>query len=246
MKVIILAAGQGTRLRPLTDDRPKCMVEVNGKPIVKHQIDLFKELGVEDINIVAGYRQDNIQYNEVKKFINPKFDSTNMVYTLFCADDIIDDSDDIIISYGDIIYRKDVLDSLMKSDADISVVVDKNWKEYWSARMDNPLDDVETLKIGPEGNNIELGKKPSSYNDIEGQYIGLIKFKRNIINKVKDYYRGLDKASNYDGKDYNNMYMTTFLQLIADNILKLEPVYISNGWMEVDCAEDIKHTNQVF
>ena len=68
MKVIILAAGQGTRLRPLTDDRPKCMVEVNGKSMIERQLDVMRGYGIkdEDITIVAGYRSDVL----IKKFLN--------------------------------------------------------------------------------------------------------------------------------------------------------------------------------
>ena len=85
------------------------------------------------------------------------------------------------------------LQSILKSEADISVVIDKDWRKYWSARMENPLEDAETLKINEEGTIKELGKKPTSYDEIEGQYIGLIKIKQSMLPKFKDYYKGLDK-----------------------------------------------------
>ncbi len=239
MRVIILAAGQGTRLRPLTNNKPKCMVELKNKPLVRYQLDLFEKFNISDINIVTGYLEEKINFNNVKKFYNPKFDTTNMVSTLFCAKELFDGTEDILISYGDIVYNDNVLQSIIDSTDQISVVVDKNWKEYWSARMDNPLNDVETLKIDENGFIKELGKKPNSYDDIEGQYIGLIKIRKDIVEKIKNFYETLDKGILYDEKDYNHMYMTSFLQLISDNLTLLSPIYINNGWMEIDEPTDL-------
>lgn len=245
MKVIILAAGQGTRLRPLTNDRPKCMVELKDKPLIQYQLDLFKKFDIQDINVVTGYLEEKIDFKNIKKFYNPNYASTNMLYTLFCARELFDGSDDILISYGDIIYNSDVLTKVIDSNAKVNVVVDKDWKKYWQARMENPLEDAETLKIGHDGNIKELGKKPYSYNDIEGQYIGLIKLRKDFVLDFKEYYETLDKTSIYDGKDYNNMYMTSFLQLITENVEPLHPVYIHNGWMEVDAPSDLLYSSFV-
>lgn len=239
MIVVILAAGEGRRLRPLTTYRPKCMVELDNKPLITYQLDLLKQFNITDVNIVTGYLKDKINFEGTTKYFNPNFDKTNMVSTLFCASELFDGSDDVLIAYGDIIYNESVLEKILNSTDKLNVVVDKNWKEYWSARMDNPLEDAETLKIDSNGNIKELGKKPNSYTDIEGQYIGLIKIRKDITIKIKDYYENLDKNILYDGKDYENMYMTSFLQMIADNVIPLTPTYIENGWMEVDTPSDL-------
>jgi len=239
MRVIILAAGQGTRLRPLTDNKPKCMVELNNKPLIKHQLDLFEKYNITDINVITGYLEEKIAFEGVRKFYNPQFDSTNMVSTLFCASSLFDGTEDILISYGDIVYNDDVLKKIQQSNDKVNVVVDKNWRAYWEARMDDPLRDVETLKIDANGHIKELGKKPNSYEDIEGQYIGLVKIRKDVAQQVKNYYQGLDKAALYDSKDYGNMYMTSFLQMIADNVMPLTPVYIHSGWIEVDEPTDL-------
>lgn len=85
MKVIILAAGQGTRLRPLTDHCPKCMVEVNGKSIIERQLDTMHACGIEDkdITIIAGYRNDVLKEKfkdtEIQFIVNESYETTNMV-----------------------------------------------------------------------------------------------------------------------------------------------------------------------
>jgi len=239
MKIIILAAGQGTRLRPLTNTRPKCMVELRGKPLIQYQIETLRKNGVEDIHIATGYLENKIDFENTTKHFNPKYASTNMVHTLFCAEEAME-NDDLLIAYGDIIFNDTVLQSILKSEADISVVVDKGWRKYWSARMENPLEDAETLKINENGTIKELGKKPTSYDEIEGQYIGLIKIKKSLLPKFKSFYKNLDKQAIYDGKDYENMFMTSFLQIVADRLCPLTPVYINNGWMEVDAPSDLE------
>lgn len=244
MKMIILAAGEGSRLRPLTNDKPKCMVEFNGKPIVDYILKATYECGIKDITIVNGYKgnvlEKHLANEELKFCTNDKFDKTNMVSTLFCAKDFMDD--DIIISYADIIYKKEVLEKLILSDDDFSVVVDTDWKELWSIRMEDPLSDLETLKIN-NGKIIEIGKKPKNYGDIEGQYIGLIKISKSVINRVINYYETLDKNKIYDGKDYDNMYMTSLIQLIIDNLMDVNPIYIKGGWIEIDSVKDLNVYN---
>jgi choline kinase len=241
MKLIILAAGQGTRLRPLTNNKPKCMVEYKNKPIIDYILDVSKKCKLDNIAVINGYKKEVLEeYLKDEKlsfYTNDNFNTTNMVSTLFCAEDFMDD--DVIISYSDIIYTKEVLEKLINSNNDFDVVVDKDWKSLWSQRMENPLDDAETLKI-KNGKIIELGKKPKNYDEIEGQYIGLIKISKKILNKVIEFYNNLDKKDMYDNKDFNNMYMTSFIQMMIDNNFSITPIFINGSWIEIDCIEDLK------
>ncbi|MFA5879141.1 MAG: phosphocholine cytidylyltransferase family protein [Candidatus Margulisiibacteriota bacterium] len=241
MKAIILAAGQGTRLKHLTENKPKCMVELFEKPLINYLLDVLKSSKVKEIAIVGGYKNevlfDYLKDEKLRFFMNQEYAVTNMVYTLFEAKSFFDD--DLIITYSDIIYTKDVLTKLIASNADISVVVDKRWEKLWELRMEDPLKDAETMKINAEHNILELGKKPENMNDIQGQYIGLIKISKNILNKVVSYYDNLDRDQIYDGKNFNNMFMTSFINLIINQLTSVKAVYINNEWLEVDSLEDI-------
>jgi L-glutamine-phosphate cytidylyltransferase len=241
MKVIILAAGQGTRLRPLTNEKPKCMVPYNNKAIIDYILEAVSACGIQEISIVNGYKKNILkqhlkEYN-IKYYTNKNFNQTNMVSSLFCAKEFMDD--DLIISYSDIIYKKEVLNKLINSDGDINVVVDRCWKELWSLRMDNPLQDAETLKI-QAGKIVEIGKKASRYDDIEGQYIGLIKVSKKYVDKFIDFYDSLSKTELYDNQNYENMFMTSFIQQIIDNLTEVKPIFIEGGWIEIDCVDDIE------
>lgn len=241
MKMIILAAGKGTRLRPLTNKKPKCMVEYQNKPIIDYILNVAKDSNIDNVGIVTGYKSNvlekHLSKQNIKFYNNENYANTNMVSSLFCAKDFM--NDDLIISYSDIIYKKEVLDILIQSKNEFSVIIDKNWHQLWSQRMENPLDDAETLKI-KNGKIIEIGKKPKNYDEIEGQYIGLIKISKKILPLVIDYYRGLDTSQIYDNKDFNNMYMTTFIQKIIDNLLYVSPIYIHGGWTEIDTVNDLQ------
>ena len=240
MRVVILAAGQGTRLAPLTDDRPKCMVELAGSSLLDHQFVTLKSLGISDITVVAGYRAEIIGSAGFDMIVNPEYASSNMVYSLFCASSLLVDDDDFIIAYGDIVYESRVLTALLDSDAPMSVVVDTEWRRYWEQRMADPLVDAETLKINDQGLITELGKRPRDIDEIQGQYIGLIKVRKDRVVDLKDLYEAMDPGGTYDGQSYKQMYMTSFIQHAIDHGWPVRAVPISNGWLEVDTIADIE------
>lgn len=245
-KALILAAGQGTRLRPLTDDRPKCLVTLNGKTLLDRQVAILKSIGINNIRIATGYRSDQIEKLGYTVSYNKNYNATNMVESLFCAEDFIRDSrEDLIISYGDIVYERRNLVSLLGSDDEISLMVDSNWKELWSARLENPLDDAETLIKDSGGYIKELGKKATNYNQIQGQYTGLIKVGKEKIDDFIKFYHGLDRRLRYDGQTFENMYMTSFLQLLINSNWKVKAVEVSGGWLEVDTVEDLNLYNKL-
>jgi choline kinase len=156
LNAIILAAGEGTRLRPLTNDKPKGLVELFGKSILERQIDIFMSCGITDISIVTGFNAEMIQFPYINYFHNPNFKITNMVETLFCAKEKLNESS--IISYGDIIFEKSVLEKLINSEYDISVIIDLAWKDYWKVRFENPLEDAESLILN-NGYIADIGQK---------------------------------------------------------------------------------------
>lgn len=238
MKALILAAGLGSRLAPLTNDRPKCLVKVRGRPILEYQIQTLKSVGVDEIALVTGYRSEMLTQLGMKTYKNKKYKSTNMVYSFFCAENEF--TDDVIVSYGDIIYEPRILKKVIESEAPISVAVDEGWFDLWSCRMEDPLKDAETLRLDDKGNIVEIGRKPSSFEEIEGQYMGLIKIKASAISELVSFYRGLNRNEFYDGKDFENMYMTSFIQLVINRLMPVKAVIVKNGWLEVDTIEDLK------
>ncbi len=252
MKTIILAAGQGTRLRPLTDDRPKCMVEVNGKSIIDRQLDTMRKCGIAEdtITIIAGYRGDVLQEkfrgSKVDVVINQNYEITNMVCSLMCARNLMEIEDDIIISYGDIIYDEQVFRKILESEDDMSVVVDDGWYEYWSERCEDPLDDAETLLFDESDYLTEIGQKTNDLSKVQSQYIGLMRFKgdglRQMLALSAEAKRRSDNGEMLwrTTRNYAKMYMTDLLQGLIDEGSKLRAVHIQRGWFEIDDRDDLK------
>lgn len=252
MKVVILAAGQGTRLRPMTDDRPKCMVEVSGRSIIERQLDTMHECGIldEDITIIAGYCGDKLKkkFTDTKMtiIINEEYETTNMVCSLMCARELIESHNDILISYGDIIYNTEVLYKILKADNKSSIVVDDGWYSYWSERCENPLDDAETLVYDRNDFLLEIGQKTDDISKVQSQYIGLMRFKeeglRALLNLAKEAARRTSEGKGLwrTSRSYQKMYMTDLLQGLIDEGNKLKAVHIDRGWFEIDDCDDLK------
>ncbi|MBQ9229560.1 MAG: NTP transferase domain-containing protein [Prevotella sp.] len=106
MNAIILAAGMGTRLRPLTNNIPKCLVKVKGTPIVERQLQFLKDVGINDITMVSGYQANKLSYLHEKYGVdivfNEKYDSCNNVYSIY---KVLDRFEDSWIVEGDVYMR---------------------------------------------------------------------------------------------------------------------------------------------
>src|ERR1035438_4329416 len=107
MRAVILAAGRGSRMSAFTEDRPKCMVELAHKPLIRRQIAALRGGGVSSIGIVRGYLGNMINIEEATYFENPRWAETNMVMSLVAATPWLE-SGSVVISYADIFYGRDV------------------------------------------------------------------------------------------------------------------------------------------
>ena len=240
VNVIILAAGKGTRLRPYTADRPKCMVELCGRPMLHRQLDVLRIAGLKNIALVSGYRADRLHVRGITVVENPRYATTNMVTTLFCAESQMNPGEDLIVAYGDIVYEPRVLEAVLQSRAPLAIAVDRQWRRLWEARMEEPLEDAETLKLLEGDRIVELGKKPEGYEDVQGQYMGLIKVRGDQVRAFLDAWHAMDRDALYDGKDFDNMYMTSFLQHLIDSGWDARAAFTDGGWVEIDTAEELE------
>ncbi|MDA8649724.1 phosphocholine cytidylyltransferase family protein [Alphaproteobacteria bacterium] len=239
-RCLILAAGEGKRLRPLTEKYPKALVTLLDRPLLHWQLDVLKAAGIKNVGLVTGYKAEQLSGLGYPTFLNSRFGSTNMVESLFSAITFFENkTEDIIISYGDIIYQRDNLSSVLNTKGDLVVMVDLGWFDLWSLRNQNPLDDAETLKINRAGKIVEIGKKPHSLDDIQGQYTGLIKVSCKKIREFIAFYKSLDRNAEYDNRTFQKMHLTTFLQLLINAGWSIIPAPVTHGWLEVDTTEDL-------
>jgi len=246
MKAIIIAAGLGSRLNQLTADTPKCMLPVGNKPIVEYLFDAFTSNNIKDIAIVKGYLKDKINYPQYKEYINEDYPNNNIMSSLMYAESFMDD--EIVISYSDIIYSPEIVAELLKSQADIAIVVDQNWRQKYVGRDSHPESEAEKAKYSPSLKAMKLGKVIPGDETNVGEFIGLLKlsprgckiFKEEFI-KAKKKYEG---KPFYNAPTFDKAYITDFLNHIISLDYEVYCTLISGGWREIDTEQDIESARQ--
>jgi len=235
MKAIILAAGRGSRMKNMTDDRPKCMVELRGKPLLEWQLTALHEAGISEIAIVTGYKRELLANRAPMEFHNPRWAETNMVSSLACAQEWLQD-EPCIVSYSDIFYEASAVESLMISTAKLAVTYDPHWLKLWEKRFGDPLLDAETFRLQADGSLAEIGNKPQSVAEAQGQYMGLLRFTPEGWAEVLRIRSGLSSA------ECDRMHMTGTLQKVIEaGRVPVAAVSYEKPWGEVDSAEDLRH-----
>ncbi|RQH01958.1 phosphocholine cytidylyltransferase family protein [Natrarchaeobius oligotrophus] len=242
MKAVHLAAGEGTRLRPITEDLPKPLVELGGRSLLERNVDTLEAAGVDEQVVVTGHCADEIRDRGYETVHNPVYDETDMIYSLFCAADAFPEDDDLVISYGDIVYEEAVVDALLECDAPLCVVVDREWRRLWELRFDDPLDDAETLSMDDDGRIHEIGGDTDDYDEIDAQYTGLLKVRADHVDELVEEYRSLEAGA--DG--YVSIDTTAFLQRLIDGGWNVEGVPVDGKWLEVDSTQDLETYRELY
>ncbi len=233
MKAIILAAGRGSRMKNLTVKNPKCLVNLRGKTLLDWQLEALRGAGVTQISIVTGYKRELLLGRGLKEFNNKRWMLTNMVRSLMCADSWLSKTN-CIVSYSDIFYSSDAVKLLIDSNHHLAITYDPNWKNLWTRRFDNPLIDSETFKIDEDHIITEIGNKPFSLDEIQGQYMGLLRFTPTAWLAAKKII--LEKTSN----EIDKIDFTSLLQdIINYGEIKIKGIPYQGEWGEFDSEKDL-------
>jgi choline kinase len=233
IRAVILAAGRGTRLGHLGDDRPKCLVELAGQPLIERQIAALRRGGADEIGVVRGYRAEMIDLAGLTHFANPRWAETNMVASLAAAAEWLRVGP-VIVSYADIFYRAELVRGLAAAPGQLVVSYDREWRRLWSRRFDEPLRDAETFRIDDAGQLLEIGGKTARIEDIEGQYMGLLKFTPQAWSAVEALLGTLDPAIR-DRLDVTGL----LRRLLARRALPIRTFGTDGQWGEIDNPADV-------
>ena len=234
MKAIILAAGRGSRMGAATDDRPKSLLELRGKTLLQGQIDSLSAAGVGEISVVTGYKRELFDSYGLNTFHNARWASSNMVSSLACADEMLRGGP-CIISYSDIFYSEDAVRALMDSPADIAITYDPHWLKLWSKRFEDPLEDAETFKLDTQGNLLEIGEVPLAVEDVQGQYMGLLRIAPRGWSEMQRIRATLGQ------NDRDSLHVTGLLQKVVDaGNINVTAIAYEGEWGEVDNVSDLE------
>jgi choline kinase len=233
MRAVILAAGRGSRMGALAENRPKCLVELAHQPLIRRQIAALRGGGVSTIGIVRGYLGHMIDIEDVTYFENAHWAETNMVMSLAAAAEWLQ-ADSVVISYADIFFRSSIVRYLVDSSGDLVVAFDRSWRSLWGRRFVDPLSDAETFRTDASGHLIDIGKRTTQIDDIEGQYMGLLKFTPKAWSAVEAVLAAVD------AKTRGVMDMTTLLRALLGSGFPIRTVGIAGQWGEIDSAADLE------
>lgn len=234
MKAIILAAGRGSRLGNITESKPKGLTQLMGKSLIDRQIEVLTKSKISDIAIVRGYKKEKINYESIKYFDNDNWNNTNMVMSLYKATEWLENYE-CIVSYSDIVYTPKAIKSLSKESLNdaINILYNTNWYDLWKMRFDDPLLDAETFKIDKNKYLLEIGQKTDSLKNVEGQYMGLLKFTPKMWKKVKAYLDSISES------EKNKLDMTSLLNRLLEKNVKIYTIPYADLWLEVDSKTDL-------
>ena len=235
MKLIILAAGKGSRI--FKDiNKNKCLLKVNSQTIIEKIINDAINCGINKIEVVLGYRSNFVmkiikKYKQVSFVINKKYNSTDMVYSSMLA--LKKTNTDAIICYSDIIFHKSIFKKLISLNSkNITIPYITNWKNIWKKRNKNIFEDAETFKI--KGNKLlEIGNKITTQNlkSVKGQFMGIIYLPKEKIKKLIFKYM----------KETNKIQYTSFINSLIKIKIPIQIIKHKNYWYEFDDIDDLKN-----
>ncbi|GAA3084119.1 choline kinase [Kribbella aluminosa] len=239
MEAIILAAGRGSRLGATTEDLPKSMVELGGRTLFDRTVTQLRAHGIDRVTVVTGYRADRLPTQDLNVVHNDWWQTTGIAYSLLQAVPHL--TGPVIVAYSDIVFEPRVLQALISHDHDgIAIAVNTDWQRLWQHRMDNVLADAESLRRTPDWRITEIGQPAATVDDIQGQFMGLIRIDRSAQEQFFNLYRDALRAEPLDVAPSPGLWdMTTWLNrwLTAGGHIAGVPVH--GGWLEVDTTSDL-------
>ena len=242
---VVLAASRGAGLEALTEDKPKVMLPVAGKPLLRWLVDGFKKQGVNDITVVGGYRADAIDTAGIKLAINEQHAETGELASLACAIDKL--RDDTVISYGDLLFRSYILRDLLDSEADFSIVVDSSATQPGGEGLAQASTQTRDLAFCSGADTRELFGKhvtlqrvadnvnPMEPQRVDGQWVGLLSVRGEGLGRLQALVAKLRTR-----KDFNKLDMPALLNALVAAGEQIEVVYVHGHWRNVNDLEDFR------
>ncbi len=246
MRAIIIAAGRGSRLGDHTDERPKCMVEVGGRSILSYQLEALRAHGVDDLHVVRGYLADRLVVPGATYYLNEDWPRNNILGSLFFAEEALEG--DLLTTYSDIVYGAEVVEAALGGDADVTLVVDREWARAYEGRHDHPVEQAELVELAEGGRVSRVGKWVGSERAV-GEFIGLARFTARGAEAMREAWAAIHASHDPEGPwrhadPMRKAYLADMLEELVDRGVHVGVAMIDGGWREIDTVEDLARVGQ--
>ena len=242
-KAIVLAASRGSALGPLTELAPKCMLDIRGQPLLQRLVGTFTEGGLRDISVVRGYRKEMIDLANVRSFDNDSYAENGEAASLECAAEQLDGA--CVLSYGDILFRPYILENLLSSSGDITVVIDARWfapghraaeRKVDLAACSRPFtgDYLDEEPVWLNAIHPTAGEDGEQTGEPSGEFIGLIKLSADGALTVRQELAEMKSEGVLDSAD-----LPALLNRLIGRGKQVEALYVTGHWLDVDDAFDL-------
>ena len=251
---IIPAAGFEKQLLPLIEDKPKCLLDIKGKTILERAVGALNEANIKEIAVVRGYKKEAIALPNIRYYDNDRYEDTGELFSIFCAETEMKGR--TIVLYGDIIFDSTILEKLLKSPADFSLVVDLAWRDQHDRGgapshlnpdlvtfAEPPAHSAQSrVLMGEDQHRIVKIGQHLPLDHVHGEFIGLTMFSEKGTKVLRDCYRTSQEryrsAGFHEASSVNKASFTDLIQELIDEGHRVDAVPIFKGWMEVDSFEE--------
>jgi phosphoenolpyruvate phosphomutase len=237
-RAVVLAASRGEDLGRLTWDRPKTMIVVKGEPLLAHIVAALKAAGIHRITVVRGYAKEKVDLPGLALVDNDDFEKTGELHSLLLALRSFEPPQgDLVVCYGDVLFRRHVLELLHETEADLAIAVDTNWRE--SANLGRHADYVvcsAPLSRKSFGERITLERVSGDVPEPErhGEWMGLLKIGPRALPAVRARVESLLAARATGRRD-----LAALLNALAADELPIQVAYTTGNWLDVDSLYDV-------
>jgi L-glutamine-phosphate cytidylyltransferase len=248
MRAIIIGAGRGSRLKNETDEIPKTLVHVMGRPMLDWILDALAEAGIQrsDVTFVCGYAEDVVRsrYPELSFVRNANWENNNILASLLCAREQMQDG--FLSTYADIVYDGAVVRKLLESPEAIALGCDTEWQRRYVERFQHPESDAEKMRA--DGSRVvELSRTIPSVQ-AAGEFIGVMKLDRNGARTLIEAYDRAQEAHGgtvwRGGRSFEKAYLIDLLQHMIEQGVEMHRENTPGAYMEIDTLEDLSHAEK--
>lgn len=228
MKMIILAAGKGTRISRQIDGKPKCCLNIGGVELINRNIQKLRTLGFDDICVATGYKKDHVIKSVTQSDIvfcnNPFYEVTNSIASLWFCQANIKTTSDLYIMNGDVFFDEIIIQELIDTKELVTMIGDSSRKNEADYKFN--WDDNFYLK--------KFGKEMQKC-DISGEYVGIAKIRKEFMTKFVNKLNEMILQG-----DYSSWWEDVLYRLSSDNEVDIKVMDLKGKhfWAEIDFIED--------